>query len=160
MPWPPGLVPVAKVDQATGVWAGCVVATRAKPPRSRSRARLGSPPAANRRSTADGSSPSSPTVTTFLKRFIRWPCRRSVQALGARRGSASAGGARGALPGVLGRGGGRGFRGRRGGLFEECPVGLDERPRQVMAEGEEEAPGSREDRHGRQDGFRPDVGQQ
>ena len=32
MPWPPGFVPVANVDQATGVWAGRVVATRRKPP--------------------------------------------------------------------------------------------------------------------------------
>ena len=32
MPCPPGFVPVAKVDQATGVWAGQVVATREKPP--------------------------------------------------------------------------------------------------------------------------------
>ena len=42
MPCPPGLVPVANVDQATGVWAGRVVATRANPPCSLSRARLGS----------------------------------------------------------------------------------------------------------------------
>ena len=41
MPCPPGLVPVANVDQATGVWAGRVVPTRVKPPRSASRARLG-----------------------------------------------------------------------------------------------------------------------
>ena len=32
MPWPPGLVPVAKVDHATGVCAGVVVATRENAP--------------------------------------------------------------------------------------------------------------------------------
>ena len=47
MPCPPGFVPVANVDHATGVWAGRVVATRANPPWSLSRARLGSWPASS-----------------------------------------------------------------------------------------------------------------
>ena len=47
MPCPPGFVPVAKVDHATGVSAGEVVATRANPPCARSRRRFGSSPAAS-----------------------------------------------------------------------------------------------------------------
>jgi hypothetical protein len=47
MPCPPGFVPVANVDQATGVWAGLVVATREKPPWPLNLARLGSSPDAS-----------------------------------------------------------------------------------------------------------------
>src|SRR6516162_2210608 len=66
MPWPPGLVPVANVDQATGVWAGRVVATREYPPCSLSRARFGSSPASSSREAISGLRPSRPTTMTFL----------------------------------------------------------------------------------------------
>ena len=67
MPWPPGFIPVANVDQATGVWAGEVVATRASPPGETSFARFGSSPAASIASTMLGSSPSRPiTITRFV----------------------------------------------------------------------------------------------
>jgi hypothetical protein len=58
-PCPPGFIPVAKVDHATGVWAGYVVSHRAYPPAARRRARLGSSPDAIIGSTMLGSSPSS-----------------------------------------------------------------------------------------------------
>jgi hypothetical protein len=47
MPCPPGFTPVAKVDHATGVWAGVVVPRREYPPCARRRASSwSSPPAA------------------------------------------------------------------------------------------------------------------
>src|SRR5262249_12884969 len=66
MPWPPGLTPVANVDQATGVCAGRVVATREYPPCSLSRARLGSWPASSSRETIVGLRPSRQMTMTFL----------------------------------------------------------------------------------------------
>jgi hypothetical protein len=68
------LVPVAKVDQATGVWAGQVVAIRERPPLDASRAKFGNSPAASRASTIEGSSPSSPMTMTFL--MVGSPARR------------------------------------------------------------------------------------
>ena len=67
MPCPPGFVPVAKVDHATGVCAGVVVATRENAPSARSRWRFGSSPAASIVWTIVGSSPSSPITITFFK---------------------------------------------------------------------------------------------
>jgi hypothetical protein len=66
MPCPPGFVPVANVDHATGVCAGRVVATRANPPCSRSRARWGSWSCSSNRETMPGSRPSRPMTMTFL----------------------------------------------------------------------------------------------
>ena len=66
MPCPPGFIPVAKVDHATGVCAGRVVATRVNPPCSFSRARLGSWFASSSRVTMTVSSPSKPMTITFL----------------------------------------------------------------------------------------------
>src|SRR4051812_46570197 len=65
MPWPPGFTPVAKVDQATGVCAGVVVAISLKPPRAVKRARFGSSPRASRRRTIFGSRPSRPSAITL-----------------------------------------------------------------------------------------------
>ena len=62
----PGWSPSRSVDQATGVWAGRVVATRANPPRSLSRARLGNWPVSSSPETMPGSSPSRPRTMTFL----------------------------------------------------------------------------------------------
>src|SRR5687768_15322481 len=75
IPCPPGFVPVAKVDYATGVCAGKVVATREYPPDARRRARFGSSPAASMGSTIFGSSPSRPMTMTFWKWLTR---RRSL----------------------------------------------------------------------------------
>ena len=66
IPCPPGLVPVANVDHATGVCAGYVVRTREYPPSSRRRARFGSSPRSSIGSTIFGSRPSSPITITFF----------------------------------------------------------------------------------------------
>ena len=90
MPWPPGLVPVANVDQATGVWAGRVVATRRIPPCSFSRARFGSWPASSSRETISGLSPSRPMTMTFLMAPSTGRDPRSRRRRGGNQGSSSA----------------------------------------------------------------------
>ena len=71
MPWPPGFVPVANVDHATGVCAGVVVANRAEPPDARRRARCGNSPALSISSTMVGSNPSSPRTIVRRARGTR-----------------------------------------------------------------------------------------
>ena len=66
MPWPPGSIPVMKVDHATGLSGGMLVASGANPPSEASRAKFGSRPSSMCVCSRPWSMPSIPSTMTFL----------------------------------------------------------------------------------------------
>jgi len=66
MPCPPGVIPVMKLDHATGLRAGIVVARGASVPISASFLKLGRRPISISAPRIFGSSPSRPSTMTFL----------------------------------------------------------------------------------------------
>ena len=64
IPCPRGSSPVMKVDQATGLWGGMVVASGVDPPEAARASKWGMRPAARSRERISGSMPSIPSTSS------------------------------------------------------------------------------------------------